>query len=214
MADAFGLLGSASDYGGYGAADGYGYESSIDCNSALGLIGLLGLIELLRDIIDDITSQRRRRSAEDDSMFSYLLSSFGSAVGGPPRLLQAMPAVVLPLVQNLVDVNDGFESAPCLERAMCEANRALLQEASQGNRVDEAVGGVVASLLSQVLSKSFSDYNPERYKQALRAAEAGRKGTAECARLFPECPELRELHSPMRERNFTRVLHSRTNGVS
>ncbi|ROT70817.1 hypothetical protein C7M84_010883 [Penaeus vannamei] len=34
-----------------------------------------------------------------------------------------MPAVVLPLVQSLVDVNDGLEEAPCLERAMCEANR-------------------------------------------------------------------------------------------
>ncbi|ROT66673.1 hypothetical protein C7M84_015292 [Penaeus vannamei] len=81
MADALGFLASASDYGGYGAADGYGYESSIDCNSALGLIGLLGLIELLRDIIDDITSTRRRRSA-DDGVFGFLLSSFGSAVGG------------------------------------------------------------------------------------------------------------------------------------
>ncbi|XP_027226517.2 uncharacterized protein [Penaeus vannamei] len=212
MADALGFLASASDYGGYGAADGYGYESSIDCNSALGLIGLLGLIELLRDIIDDITSTRRRRSA-DDGVFGFLLSSFGSAVGGPPRLLQAMPAVVLPLVQSLVDVNDGLEEAPCLERAMCEANRALLQEASQGSRVDEAAGGLVASLLSQVLSKSFSDYDPERYKQALRAAEAGRKEGADCASLFPGCAELSRRHSPMRDTNFTRVLRARAGGV-
>ncbi|XP_037784551.1 uncharacterized protein LOC119580473 [Penaeus monodon] len=214
MADAFGLLTSASEYGGYGAADGYGYESSIDCNSALGLIGLLGLIELLRDIIDDITTKRRRRSAADDGPFGFLLSSLGSAVGGPPRLLQAVPTVVLPLVQSLVDVNDGLEEAPCLERAMCEANRALLQEASRGNWVDEAAGGLVASLLSQVLSKSFSDYNPETYKQALRAAEAGRKEGADCARLFPGCAELSEGHSPMQDRNFTRVLRARAGGAS
>lgn len=200
------------EYGGQYAADGYstdfdtGYEKIIDCNSALGLIGLLGLIELLRDMLEKMTVKEEMRKRRSLSGLAFGIFQTFLGDGRSSSLRQTLPAVLIPLLHNMVDVNDGFEDPACLERSLCEANRVLHQEESNYSFVEGTASGIVASLLSQVAAKSFTDYNPKRYLVALKAAEAGRNG-ADCGAAFPKCSYLRPHHMPLSNTNFTdRVL--------
>ncbi|CAL4138365.1 unnamed protein product, partial [Meganyctiphanes norvegica] len=87
---------------------------------------------------------------------------------------------------GLVDANDGLESEECLGRTLCDANQVLMKEADTGNSLDGYVGGMVASLMSQVAAKAFTDHQQDRYVWAVSAGEAGRNGT-DCQLLFPQC---------------------------
>ncbi|XP_042218879.1 uncharacterized protein LOC121864047 [Homarus americanus] len=217
----FGGLGAADGIdkwliGGVGSASGHsgeGYkEKSIDCNSALGLIGLLGLIELLRDVIgnvikvdeNDKDETRRKRDIGEDISGLPLVSFL--AGGGAGRLLHTLPAVVLPMLHSAVDVNDGFETQECLQLSVCEANRVLLKESytNGGGALGGAVGGLVSSLLSQVVAKSFTS-DQETYLKALKAAEAGRKGE-NCRKAFYGCQDLKSQHTPLEGVNVTMLV--------
>ncbi|XP_045595756.1 uncharacterized protein [Procambarus clarkii] len=218
MEDDYGSkVAAGGDYGSYGAADGgYGYEKIVDCNSALGLIGLLGLIELLRDIIGNVIKQsekkemrRRRRSAEGDAPGSSgsLLEYFSG--GGAAHLLHTLPATLLPLLHNMVDVNDGLESPACLEHSVCQANQAFLARAPNNSTSDttfgDTVGGLVSSLLTQVASRSLTS-DQETYRRALRAGEVGRNG-GDCRQAFMDCPELKPRHTPRPGVKVTTLLY-------
>ncbi|KAK7067216.1 hypothetical protein SK128_019126 [Halocaridina rubra] len=114
----FGNLGLGSEYGGSSVSygDSGGYEKSIDCNAALGLLGLLGFIELLRDIIEDLTAEeedagaRRRRSFRvHDDVFKSVYSSSAVLLGdtGGHNLKEILPSVIIPLLVSALFV-DGF----------------------------------------------------------------------------------------------------------
>ncbi|XP_071537526.1 uncharacterized protein [Panulirus ornatus] len=212
MADGYGSLAlAASQYGGYGALDGY--EKTIDCNSALGLLGLLGLIELLRDVVENVVEEeeeeRRKRSTNSGGPSNFLVGFFRD--GGAGRLLHTLPLTLLPLLHNFVDVNDGLESPACLERSICEANHALVSESSSSDGDDalgSAVGSLVSSLMSQVVAKSFTS-DRKTYLKAMKAAEVGRRRAAACREVFHECSELKPQHSPSPGANITDILHTR-----
>lgn len=210
----YGYMESASEYGGYGAESGYG-KMTIDCNSALGLLGLLGLIELLRDIIEQITEPAKRRKRSSDSPPSMmetipgvLLPLLEEVMDGPSRMMGTIPGVLLPLLEGLVDVNDGFESEECLGRTLCDANQVLMKEAESGNSVDGVVSGLVASLMSQVTAKAFTDHQQARYELAVSAGEAGRNGT-DCQLLFPSCSRTFPS-TPMNLWNHQDTIYSNT----
>ncbi|XP_068207733.1 uncharacterized protein [Palaemon carinicauda] len=192
-----------------------GYEDSIDCNAALGLIGLLGLIELLRDMIEDMTKEdapaegerrglRTRRSL--GSFASGLFPTFFS--DSSPGFLQTLPVVLVPLLHSLVDANDGYVDPSCLERSLCEANHQLTEMSSSNGFVDQAASGFVASLLTKVAAKSFTSFDSKRYRSAVNAAEAGRGG-ASCQLAYPKCELLKDRHRPLASANFTEYLRRR-----
>ncbi|ROT66674.1 hypothetical protein C7M84_015293 [Penaeus vannamei] len=51
----------ATGYGEATSADGYGYMRYVDCNSALALLGFILFVDILRDIVEYITTARRRK---------------------------------------------------------------------------------------------------------------------------------------------------------
>ncbi|XP_071537527.1 uncharacterized protein [Panulirus ornatus] len=103
MADGYGSLAlAASQYGGYGALDGY--EKTIDCNSALGLLGLLGLIELLRHNFVDVNDGLESPACLERSICeaNHALVSESSSSDGDDALGSAVGSLVSSLMSQVV----------------------------------------------------------------------------------------------------------------
>ncbi|XP_042870307.1 uncharacterized protein LOC122252100 isoform X1 [Penaeus japonicus] len=163
---------SASDYGGYGSDSGYGLScaSGYVNASAVALLAFLFLLNIVQDVIQQITGKRRKREAEEESdVFAFVHN------GGLASLKEGLPEIILPL---MVDLLEATEAPHCLQRPLCDANAELSLKYG-------VVGRMVASLVSNVMGKAFSWDDNKRFHMALEAASAGR-GEHTCAK-FPRC---------------------------
>ncbi|XP_071536885.1 uncharacterized protein [Panulirus ornatus] len=161
-----------SGYGGYASESGYGLScaSGYVNASAVALLAFLFLLNIVQDVVQQITGRRKREAEEESDVFSFVHN------GGLGALKEGLPEVVLPLMVELVD---GAGAAHCLQRPLCEANAELTVRYG-------VVGRVVASLLSNVVSKAFSGDDLHHFHQALEASSAGRAGL-QCSDRFPRC---------------------------
>ncbi|XP_063586358.1 uncharacterized protein LOC134763741 [Penaeus indicus] len=179
---------SASDYGGYGSDSGYGLScaSGYVNASAVALLAFLFLLNIVQDVIQQITSGRKRRDAEEESdVFAFVHN------GGLASLKEGLPEVVLPL---MVDLLEATEAPHCLQRPLCDANAQLSLKYG-------VVGRMVASLLSNVMGKAFSWDDNKRFHLALEAAAAGRSEHT-CAR-FPTCSKAHKYSKDANSGNDT-----------
>ncbi|KAG7170799.1 hypothetical protein Hamer_G021177 [Homarus americanus] len=203
----YGSTGGGGGYGSYGSESGYGLSCAsgyvnasavallaflfllnivqyVDCSSALAILSLILFIDVLR-----ITGGRRKREAGDENdVFSFVHN------GGLSALKEGLPEVVLPL---MVDLMEGSEAPHCLQKPLCEANAELSLRYG-------VVGRVVASLLSNVVSKAFTGDHIPNFHLALEAASAGRSGH-QCSLRFPKCSP---KHRYSQEANTSSHHHS------
>ncbi|KAF2365810.1 hypothetical protein FHG87_003430 [Trinorchestia longiramus] len=162
------LLGAASStgYGGYGSESGYGLTctSGYVNASAVALLAFLFLLNIVQDVITQITTNRRKRSAGDEMspLDQFLVD------GGVAALYEDLPTVLLPLMVNLADANHSA----CVQRPLCEANLHL-------SLTYGPVGRVVGYLVSNMAAKTFSGARALHFDRAMNAAASGRNGSCE-----------------------------------
>ncbi|XP_045128552.1 uncharacterized protein LOC123514633 [Portunus trituberculatus] len=184
-----GLFGSFASASGYGQSHGGGYAKEVECNSALGVIGLLGLIELLRDIIENMVTmpeERRRRSVGDRGVFRNSLVSAmfrGGAENHHP--LGSLPVLLLPLLHSAVDAADGLLPPACFEKTVCETNRVLASEGTNWGVPGAFLTNSTSSLITSVVAKVFTG-DEDAYTRALQAGQAGRSGV-NCEAAYSTC---------------------------
>ncbi|XP_064082075.1 uncharacterized protein LOC135198448 isoform X5 [Macrobrachium nipponense] len=170
--------GGGGGYGGYGSESGYGLScaSGYVNASAVALLAFLFLLNIVQDIVQQIQTRKKRDADEDNGIFAFINN------GGLSTLKAGLPEIVLPL---MVDLMEAQEAPHCLQRPLCEANLKLASNHG-------IVGKVVASLLSNVVSKAFSGDDTHKFHLALQAASAGRSG-GNCSSLFRSCGGLSYL---------------------
>ncbi|XP_042218859.1 uncharacterized protein LOC121864031 isoform X4 [Homarus americanus] len=187
----YGSTGGGGGYGSYGSESGYGLScaSGYVNASAVALLAFLFLLNIVQDVVQQITGGRRKREAGDENdVFSFVHN------GGLSALKEGLPEVVLPL---MVDLMEGSEAPHCLQKPLCEANAELSLRYG-------VVGRVVASLLSNVVSKAFTGDHIPNFHLALEAASAGRSGH-QCSLRFPKCSP---KHRYSQEANTSSHHHS------
>nr|XP_053646623.1 uncharacterized protein LOC128698429 [Cherax quadricarinatus] len=165
----------SSDYGSYGSESGYGLSCSSGYvnASAVALLAFLFLLNIVQDVVQQITAGRRKREAEDEAkneVFDFVYN------GGLSALKEDLPQIVLPL---MVDLMEASEVPSCMERPLCEANKAL--SIRHG-----VVGRVLASLISNVVGKAFTGDDHSKFRQVLEAASDGRS-RHDCTVRSPGC---------------------------
>ncbi|KAK8406156.1 hypothetical protein O3P69_007108 [Scylla paramamosain] len=168
------------------AASGYGVSRYVDCNSALALLGFILFVDILRDIIEDVTTpeegarglRRRRwaaRQGERDSVSGEPDILTFVSEGGDDHLYNILPSLLPPLM-------DGAwhrEGEDCARRRVCEMNRALATEYGVSGRI-------FGTLLSNLVNRaSYGEHSA-----MLEAAREGRRGEGTCASAFPACQTL------------------------
>ncbi|XP_050711592.1 uncharacterized protein LOC126995758 [Eriocheir sinensis] len=167
-------FGSArSGYGEAMAASGYGVSRYVDCNSALALIGFILFVDILRDIIEDVTTpppMRRRKRWVGGWWAEPDILTFISE-GGSDHLYDALPRLLPPLLENWWDGD-----VDCVQTRICETNRALTLEYGVAGRV---FGTLFSNVMSRVL--------PGETSAILEAAKEGRRSDQTCASAFPAC---------------------------
>ncbi|XP_069937019.1 uncharacterized protein, partial [Cherax quadricarinatus] len=137
------------------------------------LVHLVHLPIISQDVVQQITAGRRKREAEDDAkneVFDFVYN------GGLSALKEDLPQIVLPL---MVDLMEASEVPSCMERPLCEANKAL--SIRHG-----VVGRVLASLISNVVGKAFTGDDHSKFRQVLEAASDGRS-RHDCTVRSPGC---------------------------
>ncbi|KAK8406157.1 hypothetical protein O3P69_007109 [Scylla paramamosain] len=168
-----GLFGSFASASGYGQSHGGGYGKEIECNSALGLIGLLGLIELLRKLLGGgLVSWRRRKP--------------------PPARLPPRPSCCPCCTVPWTPPTACFPPA-CFERTVCETNRALASEGTTWGVPGAFLTNSTSSLITSVVAKAFTS-DEDAYTRALQAGETGRAGV-NCETAYSTCLDPRPEYS-------------------
>ncbi|XP_047735623.1 uncharacterized protein LOC125177616 [Hyalella azteca] len=206
------------------SASGYGYVHYIDCNSALALLSFILFIDLLRDIVQQITTatttaaprRRRSRSLADynavNSNNSNFNMNFGHdsnlhsefernsvlefiQMGGADGLYEELPHILLPLITSLSESSDGQHPTPCLSAPLCDANAALVRRFGE-------VGRIIGSLLSNVLAKAFTG---GRVLAMQKVQEASRKGRQllSCDNYFTRCKNSRPKYQLVHHANLS-----------
>ncbi|XP_042870340.1 uncharacterized protein LOC122252120 [Penaeus japonicus] len=191
----------ATGYGEATSADGYGYMRYVDCNSALALLGFILFVDILRDIVEYITTAKRRRrwaspesewlgGRPDTDILTFITD------GGVEDLHQRVPEIVVPLLEGLWELSDPEEPRDCLQQSVCQANTVLARDYG-------GAGRVIATLLSNVASRVFSGSDPKAMREALEAARTGRRRREACEVAYPSCPGLLPRHQQQRYSNVT-----------
>ncbi|KAG0725021.1 hypothetical protein GWK47_039428 [Chionoecetes opilio] len=142
--------------------------------SAVALLAFLFLLNIVQDVVQQITGARKRRSVdqeEQEDVFAFVSN------GGLGAMKEGLPQVVLPLMIDLLDAAEAPHE--CLQRPLCEANAEL------STRFGVA-GRMVGSLLSNVVSKAFSGDHLPKFHLGLQASSAGRSGH-DCSATFRKC---------------------------
>ncbi|XP_069980940.1 uncharacterized protein [Penaeus vannamei] len=201
----------ATGYGEATSADGYGYMRYVDCNSALALLGFILFVDILRDIVEYITTARRRkRWAPSGSPWAEgrpeadILDFI--ADGGVEDLQQRLPGIVVPLLEGWWEPDDPEEPRGCFQRSVCQANAVLAREYG-------GAGRVIATLMSNVGSRLLSGSDPQAVRETLDAARTGRRRRESCEAAFPSCPGLRPRHLQQRHFNATWPLDATPSGA-
>ncbi|XP_018017039.1 uncharacterized protein LOC108673689 isoform X2 [Hyalella azteca] len=161
---------SSSDYGGYASESSYGLTctSGYVNTSAVALLAFLFLLNIVQDVITQITGRRKRSTDEETTPLEQFLVD-----GGVDGLYEDLPAVLLPLMVKLSDA----QHPRCVRRPLCEANLHLSQTYGP-------VGRVVGSLVSNIAAKTFSGARAAHFDEAIEAAATGRSGSCH---LVPAC---------------------------
>ncbi|XP_071536887.1 uncharacterized protein [Panulirus ornatus] len=176
-----------SGYGGYASESGYGYSLTkyVDCSSALAILSLILFMDVLRDVVEQLTNpnnRRRRDSPDGDPMRQeeeQLLQFI--ADGGVDALVDDLPTVVVPLLSHMHDeVSADTRNKSCVQRPLCEAN-ALLADRYGG------LGRVLGAFFSSVVAKAFVGSESPLYHSALEASRWGRLDTNTTCRLTYPC---------------------------
>ncbi|KAK7067214.1 hypothetical protein SK128_019124 [Halocaridina rubra] len=176
---------SPSEYGGYASESGYGLScaSGYVNASAVALLAFLFLLNIVQDVVQQITGGRKKREENDNSdVFSFVSN------GGLSALKEGLPQVVLPLMVELLDAS---ESPHCFQRPLCESNFQLTNQYG-------VVGKVVASLLSNVVSKAFTGDDTKKFHLALEASSVGRS-SGNCSKKYPSCHSISKQQAHQKE---------------
>ncbi|XP_046446464.1 calpain small subunit 1-like isoform X1 [Daphnia pulex] len=164
-----------ASYGGHGGG-GYGHGSN--GSNAVALLGLLLLINLLRDILNQITttaaSGRKKKSIQDP--FREWFSNLGQ--GGIQTLNYEIVATVLPLLSEFTEHGDNKRPLVCAQRSICLANRRLTSNYGQ-------MGKVFGKLSSEAVLEHFqSSSYPEG---TFTEAAAHGRNLADCHKIYSQC---------------------------
>ncbi|XP_042218858.1 uncharacterized protein LOC121864031 isoform X3 [Homarus americanus] len=190
----YGSTGGGGGYGSYGSESGYGYSLTkyVDCSSALAILSLILFIDVLRDVVQQLTNsnRRRRRGAQFDPQLEeeHLLMQFISD-GGVEALVGDLPHVIVPLMSHMSEATqeDTETTNTCLQRPLCDANAALAGRHG-------ALGRILGALFSNVVTKGFIGADSSRYHLALDASRWGRLSGTNCQLAYP-CDPRRNVTS-------------------
>ncbi|XP_076032889.1 uncharacterized protein LOC143020375 isoform X2 [Oratosquilla oratoria] len=178
----------------------------VDCNSALALLGFVLFVDLLRDIVETVTTnnaKRRRKkrwiSTSDDVAIPEMLTFISD--GGLQGLEDDLPVVFSDLINtrfkaNITEKETNLQGNPtdCMQQQLCSANAHLA-----GNY--GTIGAVLAMLTSNLFAQSLPQSSLENhtYSEAkeitsqhsmlLNAAKQGRLGE-NCTVVFPSCSSM------------------------
>ncbi|XP_045128551.1 uncharacterized protein LOC123514632 [Portunus trituberculatus] len=176
----------SAGYGETMAASGYGVSRYVDCNSALALLGFILFVDILRDIIEDVTAPAEEERGLRRKRWAARQGTWGSVSGEPDILTFVSEGGddhfydILPsLLSPLMDGAWHREGDDCARRRVCEMNRALGTEYGVSGRI-------FGTLLSNLVSRTSSGEN----SAMLEAAREGRRGQRTCASAFPACQTL------------------------
>ncbi|XP_057371976.1 glycine, alanine and asparagine-rich protein-like isoform X2 [Daphnia carinata] len=172
--------GGASYGGGYGHGGGGGYgQGGSNGSNAVALLGLMLLINLLRDILNQITTTtaaatgRKKRAISDP--FQEWFTNLGQ--GGIQTLTYEVAATILPLLNDFTEHHDLQRPLVCFQRSVCSANRRLVSNYGQ-------LGKVFGKLGSEAVLERFQSFYPEG--TFTEAAIHGRN-LADCYKIYNEC---------------------------
>lgn len=162
---------SSHSYGSYGSDSNYGLTctSGYVNASAVALLAFLFLLNIVQDVITQITMGRKKRDAPEDSPLEQFIGD-----GGLDAMYQDLPSVLLPLMVNLSDAPEPR----CIQRPLCEANLHLANSYGPAGRV-------VGALMTNIAAKTYSGARAHHFDEAVAAAGLGRSGS--CAKV-PLCP--------------------------
>ncbi|XP_057371968.1 keratin, type I cytoskeletal 9-like isoform X1 [Daphnia carinata] len=173
--------GGASYGGGYGhgGGGGYGQGGSYLNTSAVSLLGFLYLLNLIQDILNQITTTtaaatgRKKRAISDP--FQEWFTNLGQ--GGIQTLTYEVAATILPLLNDFTEHHDLQRPLVCFQRSVCSANRRLVSNYGQ-------LGKVFGKLGSEAVLERFQSFYPEG--TFTEAAIHGRN-LADCYKIYNEC---------------------------
>ncbi|XP_046635323.1 keratin, type II cytoskeletal 2 oral-like isoform X2 [Daphnia pulicaria] len=163
-----------ASYGGHGGG-GYGHGLN---TSAVSLLGFLYLLNLIQDILNQITttaaSGRKKKSIQDP--FREWFSNLGQ--GGIQTLNYEIVATVLPLLSEFTEHGDNKRPLVCAQRSICLANRRLTSNYGQ-------MGKVFGKLSSEAVLEHFqSSSYPEG---TFTVAAAHGRNLADCHKIYSQC---------------------------
>ncbi|KAL7641099.1 UNVERIFIED_CONTAM: hypothetical protein RMT77_008236 [Armadillidium vulgare] len=138
-----------------GSSSGYGFSKHVDCNSALALIGLLLFLDLLRDLLEDVTVRRKRS-----------INSIWS--NDPPELITFVTDGGMEKFRETFgeSLNHLKTEDKSLEQGFCEMNSDL-------TRRHGLAGRLFGTLVSNVIGRMKSS-NEAEFDSLLLASRTGR----------------------------------------
>lgn len=175
-------------YGEFASASGYGYSRYVDCNSALALLGFVLFVDILRDILENITKEkamkRKKRwtpgSGGEGELDSDILAFVSE--DGAQHLYHNLPEILAPALEGWWKLSGEEHPKQCLQQSVCQANFVLARDYG-------VTGRIIATLFSNVVSHAFPGSEGEMLDAALSAAKSGRRRNV-CEETYPDCPGL------------------------
>ncbi|XP_021947136.2 uncharacterized protein LOC110845084 isoform X2 [Folsomia candida] len=181
--------GHGHGWGGGHSSGGHGHSHGKDCNSALGLLGVLGLASYLQNVLRQMSTTaapgRKRRDTSEG--FIDIDEQTGPTDDVTPTLL--------PLLMSLSHARDGKVPFKCAYRPYCIANSFLTKRLGD-------MGSTVCDQLTAVMESSVENVGLKpkwRRNNAMRelrlAGKTGAKGR-DCYKRYPHCSQLDRISQP------------------
>jgi len=189
-------------YGEYASASGYGQTRYVDCNSALALLGFILFVDILRDVIEYITTAGKRKkrwvlgAAKDSDVLSFIMD------GGADHLYEQLPNMLVSLLETSWKFDISDEGLQCMQHNFCTANYDLADNYGKAGRV-------FGTLLSNVVSRAVSSGSNNHLQSMLAAAKTGRRGE-DCSDKFSNCPHINNIYYTHKLYNQTRKYFRNT----
>jgi len=204
----------ATAYGDYASASGYGHMRYVDCNSALALLGFILFVDILRDVIEMITEEDKRKKrwaldSKDSDVLSFIMH------GGAEHMYEQLPTLILPLLENTWKFDVSEEGLHCMQHNFCTANYDLADSYGKAGRI-------FGTLLSNVVSRVVSGGSEKQLKAMLAAAKTGRR-REHCSLKFSNCPHISSMYtskgnnatltSTWKSKEHQKLLHESDNSI-
>ncbi|ODN00879.1 hypothetical protein Ocin01_05788 [Orchesella cincta] len=213
MDDPYGEMASESGHG--GGYSGGGHSGGKGCNSALGLLGVLGLAAYLQNVLRQMqngTTGRRRRDVgfEDPFETELGLDNIRNQLGLLEEYLLPLNETnkdankinketyskvmrdVFPLLSAVAHARDGLIPVHCTHSSVCLANQVLVRDL--GYPAGHNIGIRISSAIAKLLTKITKDERAEQIRMISKAGKMGRNGR-NCLKVFPTCNRLKKLPS-------------------